>query len=98
MCFYIISSSVIDYYNYDIITNIKVVYESELDFPAVTICPQYLKNSRNLHILNFEFNKQSYTDSNYVENLSLSDRDINLDYCLRFNIKKLLSSYNKINV
>jgi len=41
--FYIISSSVIDYYNYDIITNIKVVYESELDFPAVTLCPQYLK-------------------------------------------------------
>jgi len=91
LCLYMVSSSVIDFYNYDIITSIKVVHKSELYFPAVTICPQYLNNTKNLHFLNFEFDKNNLKDSNYVENLILSGRNIYLDNCLSFNIKKLIS-------
>ena len=54
-CFYLISKSIIDYRNYDFITNIKIKYETMVDFPAVTLCTRYLKNPNNLYILQYKF-------------------------------------------
>ena len=60
--FYLIVKSIIDYKNFDVITNLKSNYVSELDFPGVTLCPFAFKNPDNLQIVDYQFDENDIFD------------------------------------
>ncbi len=84
--FYLIISSIIAYYNYDIVTNIKVVYPSQIDFPAVSFCPNGIKNEKNIFLIVSFFDLKKYTDI-----IDYKHSVINDTKCFNFNQKNLSS-------
>ncbi len=52
--FYLIMSSILAYYNYDVVTNIKVVYLSQIDYPAVSFCPFGINNEENMFLIDID--------------------------------------------
>ena len=82
-CFYLISKSIIDFKNYEFITNIKIIYESELTYPAVTLCPNF-QSTDNLHILDYQFEGKTL-DKNSFEKIFVSELPNINKSCLRFN-------------
>ena len=95
-CLYLISSSIIAFRNYDIITNIKVLFKSELDFPAVTFCPYELQDPKNLILLSMKFEETELNISNNIEKINIQSLDKNIGTCLSFNNKKLLSEKKNV--
>jgi len=86
LTFYLIISSIIAYYNYDIVTNIKVVYPSQIDFPAVSFCPNGIKNEKNIFLIVSFFDLKKYTDI-----IDYKHSVINDTKCFNFNQKNLSS-------
>ena len=89
-CFYLISKSIIDYKNYEFITNIKINYERELEFPAVTLCPQNFKTPDNLYILDYRFDGGNLSHDS-IEKVFVNNNGSSFP-CLRFNGKNTSSS------
>ncbi len=90
-CFYSILENIIEFAGYDVVTNIKVFYESKLSFPAITICMLGFKDFQNLHLIEFEFNGQDYLNSSLMENFTIEGQLFNFSRCFTFNSKKLAS-------
>ncbi len=44
-CTYFMVKNVVDYYQYEVITNINIMYDSKPEFPKITICSTALDNS-----------------------------------------------------
>jgi len=70
---YYSAKSIGDYFDYDYITNIKIIADVNVQFPTVTIC-KYNDEDFEFKVLNFVFNQKkinlyteydSYNDSNY---------------------------------
>ncbi len=89
--FYLIISSVIAFKNFEIVTNIKLVYQTELEFPAITICPLNIKNPRNFFMTNLNFNELDLYIPNYIDDVQIEQM------CLRFNGKNLNSPKKLLN-
>lgn len=69
LCVYMVSKSIIDYFQYDVITTDRIVAYDKLDFPVVTFCNEnmYLSPQANMFIrdyflANFNLSVNSYND------------------------------------
>ena len=52
-CSYYMLNIVVDYLNYDVLTEIQLIYEQPSTFPAVSICSRDSYNFTNLDEINF---------------------------------------------
>ena len=71
-CAFFIYRSVTDYFNYDVVTNVKVKYQSEIKFPVVGICNLNIINSESTNdfLLKTVFRNQ-YPDMNGIDILRI---------------------------
>ncbi len=84
--FYLIIGSIIAYYSYDVVTNIKIVYPSKIDFPAVSFCPIGIKNEKNMFLIKSTFDQKDVKnaiDYKYFINSSV----VKYTKCVNFNQK-----------
>ena len=84
-CAYLMSISFINFFEYDVITNINTIYEQQSEFPAVSFCSLY-GPLNSTSILKCQFNLIDC--SLYIETFNGSS----LGKCFRFN-----SGTNKYN-
>ena len=84
-CFYLITTSIIDYKNYDFITNIEIFYVPELDLPAVTLCPINFKNPDNLYILDYQVDGKDVNKDAIEKVFMYHPPSYSNKSCLRFN-------------
>jgi len=84
--FYLIMSSIIAYYSYDVVTNIKVVYPSQIDYPAVSFCPFGINNEENMFLIESEFDQKDVKKA--IDYKHFVSNEIK---CANFNQKNLSS-------
>ncbi len=84
--FCLIIGSIIAYYSYDVVTNIKVVYPSQIDFPAVSFCPIGIKNEKNIFLIESTFEQKDV--KNAIDFKYLVTKHTK---CFNFNQKNLSS-------
>jgi hypothetical protein len=77
---YYVILNIIDYLKYDTITSIQTIYESESEFPTVSICSQF-ETKLDVKILNFWFNAKEQS----LESDLKAYNDSSFGQCLRFN-------------
>ncbi len=88
----LIISSVINFKNYDVVTNIRIVHESEMSFPAVTFCPVKYSSFDKVLILRVQFDSKEMPVES-LKIINIFDRDEKTDKkCLQFNAKNIFSA------
>ena len=80
-CSWLMSRTVIDYLNYDVITKTEVKYETQLIFPVITIC--------NTNIFSTEYSSRFITSL-----LNSSDDDFNKDFMIKYLVNYYIA-HNK---
>ncbi len=87
-CSYYMLNIVVDYLNYDVLTEIQLIYEQPSTFPAVSICSRDSYNFTNLDEIifcHFNYDDQClYNRGNYFEYFT----DAHYGLCYRFNSGK----------
>lgn len=84
-CVYYETKTILDFFDYEVVTSIKTVNEPYLDFPTISICSQYNKSFK-FEIIYFFFNFYDWKNEwkKHFENYS----DYSLGQCYRFNSGK----------
>ncbi len=85
--FYLIMSSILAYYNYDVVTNIKVVYLSQIDYPAVSFCPFGINNEENMFLIESTFDQKdvknaidyNYLVTKYTKSYNFNQKNLSSD-------------------
>lgn len=69
LCIYMVTKSILDYYQFDVVTTDRLTVPSQINFPVVTFCNQNLflnpnatKYIKNYMLTNYGFNVSSYQD------------------------------------
>ena len=83
---FMVISTIIDYYSYDVITNSRVIYETPTLFPKITIC----NNNQFCTLKAIEFFKQINKELNASGDIFNETQMLNLTYDFKQETIKLV--------